>query len=88
MSSVVSLLRLVSFARKKSVDGTHFSVGKIIYWVGNFGQWTGRIYLPVSCPLRFILYVDDITFTSNVSDDTTILFSYKDINSQVVGRTP
>ena len=21
-------------------DG-HFSVGKIIYWVGNFGQWAG-----------------------------------------------
>ena len=21
--------------------GAHFSVGKIIYWVGNFGQWEG-----------------------------------------------
>ena len=21
--------------------GAHFSVGKIIYWVGNFGQWAG-----------------------------------------------
>ena len=22
----------------------HFSVGKITYWVGNFGQWAGLIY--------------------------------------------
>ena len=21
--------------------GAHFSMGKIIYWVGNFGQWAG-----------------------------------------------
>ena len=21
--------------------GAHFSVGKIIYWMGNFGQWAG-----------------------------------------------
>ena len=40
-------------------------------------------------PLLFILYVNDITFTSNVldfilfADDTTILYSHKDINSQV-----
>ena len=24
--------------------GAHFSKGKIIYWVGNFGQWAGLIY--------------------------------------------
>ena len=40
-------------------------------------------------PLLFILYVNDITFTSNVldfilfADDTTILYPHKDINSQV-----
>ena len=40
-------------------------------------------------PLLFILYVNDITFTSNVldfilfADDTTILYLHKDINSQV-----
>ena len=40
-------------------------------------------------PLLFILYVNDITFTSNVldfilfADDTTILYSHKDIISQV-----
>ena len=40
-------------------------------------------------PLLFILYVNDITFTSNVldfilfADDTTILYSHKDIDSQV-----
>ena len=26
-------------------SGAHFSVGKIIYWVGNFGQWAGLIHL-------------------------------------------
>ena len=40
-------------------------------------------------PLLFILYVNGITFTSDVldfvlfADDTTILFSHKNINSQV-----
>ena len=40
-------------------------------------------------PLLFILNVNDITFTYNVldfilfADDTTILYSHKDINSQV-----
>ena len=40
-------------------------------------------------PFLFILYVNDITFTFNVldfilfADDTTILYSHKDINSQV-----
>ena len=40
-------------------------------------------------PLLFILYVNDITYTSNVlefilfADDTTILYSHKDINSKI-----
>ena len=40
-------------------------------------------------PLLFILYVNDITFTSNIldfilfADDTTILYSHKDISSKV-----
>ena len=40
-------------------------------------------------PLLFILYVNDITYTSNIldfilfADDTTILCSHKDINSKV-----
>ena len=40
-------------------------------------------------PLLFILYVNDITYTSNIldfilfADDTTILYSHKDINSKV-----
>ena len=25
-------------------SGVHFSVGKIIYWMGSFGQWAGWIY--------------------------------------------
>ena len=39
--------------------------------------------------LLFILYVNDITYTSNVlefilfADDTTILYSHKDINSKI-----
>ena len=46
-------------------------------------------YIRYMGPLLFILYVNDITFTSNVldfilfADDTTILYSHKDINSQV-----
>ena len=40
-------------------------------------------------PLLFIFYVNDITYTSNIldfilfADDTTILYSHKDINSKV-----
>ena len=40
-------------------------------------------------PLLFILYVNDITYTSNVldfilfADDTTILYSHKNINSKI-----
>ena len=44
----------VNFAKKKKKNlskfpisnncGAHFSVGKKIYWVGNFGQWAGLIY--------------------------------------------
>ena len=40
-------------------------------------------------PLLFILYVNDITYTSNIldfilfADDTTILYSHKDINSKI-----
>ena len=40
-------------------------------------------------PLLFILYVNDIRYTSNVldfilfADDTTILYSHKDINSKI-----
>ena len=40
-------LGLVNFAKLKSKlpifdnRGTHFSVGKIIYWACNFGQWAG-----------------------------------------------
>ena len=40
-------------------------------------------------PLLFILYVNDITYTSNMlefilfADDTTILYSHKDINSKI-----
>ena len=40
-------------------------------------------------PLLFILYVNDITYTSNVldfilfADDTAILYSHKDINSKI-----
>ena len=44
---------LVNFAKKLTNKllvpifnncGAHFSVGKIINWVGNFGQWTSLIY--------------------------------------------
>ena len=40
-------------------------------------------------PLLFILHVNDITYTSNIldfilfADDTTILYSHKDINREV-----
>ena len=40
-------------------------------------------------PLLFILYVNDITYISNIldfilfADDTTILYSHKDINSKI-----
>ena len=40
-------------------------------------------------PLLFILYVNDITYTSNIldfilfADDTTILYSHKDVNSKI-----
>ena len=46
-SSGVSSLGLVNFAKLRSKlpmfdkCGAHFSVGKIIYWVDTFGQWTG-----------------------------------------------
>ena len=38
---------LVNFAKPRSKlpifnnCSAHFSVGKVIYWVGNFGQWAG-----------------------------------------------
>ena len=40
-------------------------------------------------PRLFILYVNDITYTSNIldfilfADDTTILYSHKDVNSKI-----
>ena len=40
-------------------------------------------------PLLFILYVNDITYTSNVrefilfADDTTILYSHKDLSNKI-----
>ena len=48
-SSGVSL-RVSQFCKNKSKSPTLrkvmpiFSVGKIIYWVANFGQWAGLIY--------------------------------------------
>ena len=37
--------------------GAHFSVGKIINWVGNFGQWAGWIYWLGTCPPQLICYL-------------------------------